>query len=188
MFHLTAGVDQWYEWTVRIRVKKFEYGESFSVLVFLGEVPHDPDQWMTAESFAGVHHVFAGMPGGDGDSDMINEGFIRVNRHLQHRVPGQKTYDPAVVKPFLKQNLNWRTTDVSIMHLLLLALTLTTSGVYRLLDTLLRLDLLRSRWSQCYTARIPVPTSQLQEKGFYTTILHTDALGVRPTALLIKPD
>jgi tyrosinase len=126
MSNLTAAIDQWYEWTVRIRAKKFELGESFSVLIFLGEVPHDPNQWMSSESFAGVHHVFAGMPDGGGDSDMINEGFIRVNRHLQRRMPDQKTYDPAVVKPFLKQNLNWRTTDVSMHLLLVLAWTMTT--------------------------------------------------------------
>lgn len=48
-----------YDWTARIRVKKYEVGGSFLVLLFLGSVPEDPKQWYTSPNFVGAHHVFA---------------------------------------------------------------------------------------------------------------------------------
>ncbi|KAJ7495027.1 tyrosinase [Mycena latifolia] len=50
--------DIW-EWTARIRIKKYEVGGSFLVLLFLGTVPEDPKQWRTSPNFVGAHHVFA---------------------------------------------------------------------------------------------------------------------------------
>ena len=47
IFKAPRGVQQWWNWTVRIRVKKFELGGSLSILVFLGDVPNDPNQWFT---------------------------------------------------------------------------------------------------------------------------------------------
>jgi tyrosinase len=34
-----------YEWTARIECNKFELGGSYSVLIFLGHVPDDPQEW-----------------------------------------------------------------------------------------------------------------------------------------------
>src|SRR6202042_2657493 len=42
------------EWSVSVKCKKFELGGSFSVFIFLGEVPADPKQWLTDPAFAGT--------------------------------------------------------------------------------------------------------------------------------------
>jgi tyrosinase len=53
-----AEKDSLWEWTARVRVKKYEVGGSFLVELFLGSVPTDPRQWRTSPNFVGAHYVF----------------------------------------------------------------------------------------------------------------------------------
>ena len=51
------STDIW-EWTARIRVKKYEVGTSFSIPIFLGSVPDNSGEWLMCEHFVGAHHAF----------------------------------------------------------------------------------------------------------------------------------
>ncbi|KAK2467605.1 hypothetical protein APHAL10511_000460 [Amanita phalloides] len=116
IFKVHPSLDQWWNWSVRLRVKKFELGRSFSVLVFLGDVPEDYNNWWTSENLAGVNQVFANSaPGSCGNcrqnSDMIHEGFVHLNRLLARVVPNAGAFDPQLIKPYLTKNLHWRVVD-----------------------------------------------------------------------------
>jgi len=100
------------EWSVSVKCKKFELGGSFSVFIFLGEVPADPKQWLTDPAFAGTFDVFANeTPEECGNcidrADQILHGFVYVNDAILKR-SGKDSLDPRVVLPYLKSNLNWR--------------------------------------------------------------------------------
>lgn len=49
---------QVWEWSARVHVKKYEIGGSFKVLFFLGSIPSDPGEWISAETFVGAFHGF----------------------------------------------------------------------------------------------------------------------------------
>lgn len=100
--------------------KKFELGRSFSVLIFLGEVPRNSDHWMSSKSFVGVHHVPANSAvercqNCRSNADSINEGFIHLNRHLVSNWPLWGDLDPADLSSFLVDKLRWRVTDVGCL-------------------------------------------------------------------------
>ncbi|KAF8500857.1 photo-regulated tyrosinase [Russula emetica] len=100
------------DWTVRIHFKKYELGGSFAVLIFLGQVPDDPSQWRTAPTFVGSHHAFVNSAASQCDNcreqaDLVVEGFVHLNSAIAER-SGLSSFDPSVVIPYLKANLQWR--------------------------------------------------------------------------------
>jgi len=133
-------VDQWYNWTARIRVKKFELGRSFSVLIFLGEVPKESKDWLGSNNLVGIHHVFANSASGECENcssniNLIHEGFIHLNRHILRVKPNQTAFDPETIKPYLKDNLHWRTIDtngqpvqVNSLEVIVLSVTLSKAS------------------------------------------------------------
>ncbi|KAJ7611568.1 tyrosinase, partial [Mycena polygramma] len=101
-----------WEWTARIRVKKYEVGGSFLVLLFLGSVPEDPRHWRTSRNFVGAHHVFANSvpercANCRTNRDAEVEGFVHLNDGIAEH-SGLDSFDPAVVEPYLHNNLHWR--------------------------------------------------------------------------------
>ena len=97
------------EWTARIRCNQNELAGSFSVLIFIGNVPDDPKQWATSSSCVGFNDVYAGSASHE---DAEVEGFVPLNDGLlNHFGPSQLT--PEVVAPFLKTELHWRVHNVS---------------------------------------------------------------------------
>lgn len=106
-----SNSDMW-EWTARIRFKKYELGSSFSVLLFLGTVPENPEEWHTAETFVGAHHAFVNKAAEHcancrNQAEVINEGFVHLNGAIaQHS--GLNSFNPNVVKPYLTRELHWR--------------------------------------------------------------------------------
>ncbi|TFY66267.1 hypothetical protein EVG20_g4820 [Dentipellis fragilis] len=52
-----AEITIW-DWTARVHVAQYAVGGSFSVLLFLGDVPSDPGEWHTSSNFVGAHHAF----------------------------------------------------------------------------------------------------------------------------------
>ncbi|KAM6499867.1 hypothetical protein JOM56_005375 [Amanita muscaria] len=105
-------IHQWHNWTARIRVKKFQFGSTFSVLIFLGDVPPQHTQWKSSDNLVGTHHVYAtSLPPG-GDSGIINEGFIHLNLAILRKREDEAKFDPGEIKPYLRENLNWRTADL----------------------------------------------------------------------------
>jgi len=128
------SVDQWYNWTARIRAKKFELGRSFSVLIFLGDVPKETKDWYKSENLVGTHNVFANTAAGECDNcnndlDLVHEGFVHLNRHLLRLKPNQTAFDPETIKPYLKDNLHWRTIDTNGQPIQINSLEVTVLSV-----------------------------------------------------------
>ena len=106
------------DWSTRIHVKKYELSGSFSVLIFLGKVPEDPEQWGTAPSFVGAHYAFVNSVAGQCDNcrsqaDLVVEGFVHLTVALAE-LSGLPSYEPSVVRPYLKDNLSWRIQSVRV--------------------------------------------------------------------------
>ena len=122
-----ADVDQWYNWTIRTRCKKFELGRSFTILILVGDVPKDQHTWAKSENLVGVQHVFANRAAEEcgncsSNPDLVHEGFVHLNRYLIARVPEYKTFDPEHVKPYLQKNLHWGTVDVSDIPIIIVGM------------------------------------------------------------------
>ena len=105
-----SGGNILHDWAVRVTCKKFELGGSFSVFIFLGEVPANPEAWFTDSGFVGTFDVFANST----PELCINcltqpddvFGFVPLNRAiLEHS--GQPSLEDSVVVPFLEKKLNW---------------------------------------------------------------------------------
>jgi tyrosinase len=107
-----------YDWTARIHFKKYELGESFAVLLFIGDVPEDPAQWRTCRALCGSHHAFVNSAASQCDNcrdqaDIVVEGFVHLNSCIAER-SGLSSYDPDVVSPYLKDKLHWRIQAVRV--------------------------------------------------------------------------
>ncbi|KAK0480189.1 tyrosinase [Armillaria novae-zelandiae] len=106
------ALNSFYDWTARIRVKKYALRGSFSVLIFLGEVPEDPRIWRSSPSFVGAHHAFVNSVAQQcencsNQTDLVIEGFVHVNTAIA-RQSRLGSFEPAVVEPYLKRELSWR--------------------------------------------------------------------------------
>ncbi|KAG7085489.1 hypothetical protein E1B28_003052 [Marasmius oreades] len=115
-FTATDAGDVW-EWTARIRVKKYEVGSSFSVPIFLGSVPEHSGEWLTCDHFVGAHHAFVN---GSAErcancrtqQNLTLEGFVHLNDAIiEHS--GLHSLEPSVVEPYLTRELHWRVVKVS---------------------------------------------------------------------------
>ncbi|KAG9009285.1 hypothetical protein FRB90_008450 [Tulasnella sp. 427] len=98
------------DWAVRIRVNKYQLKGSFSVLIFLGDIPEDSKAWMSSPSYVGAHRVFGSVLYGEAESDEPNaiaEGFVQLNQAIAER-SGLASFDAKEVVPYLKSNLGWR--------------------------------------------------------------------------------
>ncbi|KAF9005143.1 tyrosinase [Cyathus striatus] len=100
-----------WEWTARIEFKKYELGCSFGVLLFLGKVPENPDEWLTAPNYVGAHFSFVNSEAGQcanclDQIDVKNEGFVHLNSAIAEH-SGLGSFEPEVVEPYLKE-LKWR--------------------------------------------------------------------------------
>jgi tyrosinase len=108
------------DWSTRIHVKKYELSGSFSVLIFLGEVPEDPEQWSASPSFVGAHYAFVNSAAGQCDNcrsqaDLVVEGFVHLTLAIEEH-SDLTSYEPSVVRPYLKDNLSWRILTVRVFH------------------------------------------------------------------------
>ena len=105
-----------YDWTARVEFKKYELNSSFSVLIFIGQVPENPREWRSSPSYVGGHHAFVNSAASrcsncTNQQDLVTEGFVHLNRAItQHS--GLPSLDPEVVEPYLTHNLHWRVQKV----------------------------------------------------------------------------
>nr|QTF98733.1 tyrosinase [Armillaria ostoyae] len=112
----TPAPNSFYDWTARIQVKKYALGGSFSVLIFLGEVPENSRGWRSSPSFVGAHHAFVNSAADQcencrNQADLVIEGFVHLNTAIAQR-SGLGSFEPAVVEPYLKRELSWRVQKV----------------------------------------------------------------------------
>ncbi|VDC02339.1 unnamed protein product [Peniophora sp. CBMAI 1063] len=105
-----------YSWVARVRVKKYEVGASFSVLFFLGksaEIPEDPSAWRSSPIFVGGHHVFVNTVAGHcancrNQRELVVEGYVHLDRAIARDGSSLGSFEPRVIVPYLKDNLQWR--------------------------------------------------------------------------------
>jgi tyrosinase len=108
------------EWSARIRCKQFELGGSFSVFVFLGDVPANHRQWLTDPTFAGTFDAFVNDAPDECSNcrdhgDQVIRGFVHLDRTILKR-SGRSTLEPRVVVPYLTRSINWGIQKVGIYH------------------------------------------------------------------------
>jgi tyrosinase len=67
-------------------MEKFELGHSYRVLIFLGDVPDDPEHWRTSSSFVGTHAVFVNTkhPNYSTLKD-VTESFVYLNVEITEK-------------------------------------------------------------------------------------------------------
>ncbi|KAI0043594.1 tyrosinase [Auriscalpium vulgare] len=128
----------YYDWTARIRVKKYELGASFTVLLFLGAVPEDPAQWRSCAGFVGAHYAFVNSAADQCDNcrsqaDTYAEGFVHLNYGISKH-SGLNSYEPPVISPYLQRDLHWRVqrvdkTAVALTELPSLEVTVSATPV-----------------------------------------------------------
>ena len=105
-----------YDWAARIHSKKFELGQGYTILIFLGEVPSDDEHWRTCPSFVGAHCAFVNSATDQcancrEQEELIVEGFVHLNEAIAKH-SGLSSYEPSAVAPYLKDNLHWRVQSV----------------------------------------------------------------------------
>lgn len=98
------------DWTVRICLNAYELNGSYSVLIFLGDVPDDPDIWMLSPSYVGMHCAYVSST--VDQKPVITQGFVHLNHWIAEK-SRLGSFDPSVVEPYLKDKLSWRAQMVS---------------------------------------------------------------------------
>lgn len=96
-----------WDWTARIECEKYELGQSYTVIVFLGEVPKDPMDWLICPQFVGAHHAIVDSGSGGNRGPVLEEGFVHLSTAIAER-SHLGSLEPSAVEPYLKRNLNWR--------------------------------------------------------------------------------
>ncbi|KJA16020.1 hypothetical protein HYPSUDRAFT_148428 [Hypholoma sublateritium FD-334 SS-4] len=105
-----------WDWTARIRVKKFEVGCSFQIVLFLGTVPSDPKQWNLSPRVAGTYCILVNESVSNcancaSQSEFVEQGYIPLNRGIS-KLSGLSSLDPAGVVAYLTANLYWKAQKV----------------------------------------------------------------------------
>ena len=105
-----------FDWTARIQFKKYELDDSFAVLLFLGEVPNDPHDWLVSPNYVGSHYAFVNTSASQcancvSQADVVVEGFVHLNQAIVKH-SGFNSLDASIVEPYLKKNLHWKVFKV----------------------------------------------------------------------------
>ena len=105
-----------YDWSARIHAQKFELGHGYAILIFLGDVPDDEEQWRTCSSFVGAHCAFVNSHTDQcancrEQEELVVEGFVHLNEGIAKH-SSLSSYEPSVVTPYLTKNLHWRVQSV----------------------------------------------------------------------------
>lgn len=98
------------DWRLRVSVKKFEVGGSFSVFIFLGDVPADPAHWLFDPTFVGTFDVFSNenpetCSNCSKHLDLVVDDFVHLNSAVLQSA-GKIPLDEKHVLPYLEK-LSW---------------------------------------------------------------------------------
>ncbi|KAF9477261.1 hypothetical protein BDN70DRAFT_810991 [Pholiota conissans] len=107
-----------WEWTARIHSRKSECDSTYNVILFLGAVPKNPEEWLTSPNLVGKHSVLISSYRTGGRGLDVTEGFVHLdNGIVKHS--GLNSLEPNEVVPYLTRELDWRVQkiDGSIAHL-----------------------------------------------------------------------
>lgn len=105
------------DWIVNIRVEKHTLPSTFGIMVFLGDVPSDPESWSTSHELVGKMSVLAQGPDTSCDkckhdqaTGMLITGIVPLTEALVDKVHDGDvaSLGPNDVEPYLMKNLHWR--------------------------------------------------------------------------------
>lgn len=93
----------------------------YTVFYFLGDIPADPTQWLTAPTMAGIKNVFAAPVAAcdncgrhEAQAHLISDTDPITSYLFYHIYQNElASMEPEDVKPFLVKNLKWRVLKVS---------------------------------------------------------------------------
>ncbi|CAD6503403.1 BgTH12-03068 [Blumeria graminis f. sp. triticale] len=99
------------EWSLSVSVSKFDAGgANFRILVFLGQVPADPEEWELSEAFIGSISIFpppyVPITAFDPFPEVITHSEVDLDEGLERY--GMNVEDSSSVVEFLKEELQWR--------------------------------------------------------------------------------
>ncbi|KAF8514606.1 hypothetical protein JB92DRAFT_124714 [Gautieria morchelliformis] len=101
------------QWSARVRSKQFEVGGSFSVLIFLGNVPENSSEWHTSPTYVGSFHAFVNRTpeacaNCQTQEDVYISGVVHLNEAITNTNDNQASLHPDYVVPRLTKGLSWR--------------------------------------------------------------------------------
>lgn len=104
------------DWFIRIRVKKFQLGQSFTVLFFLGSVPDNVEQWRLSPHLIGSYSEFVNSDpehcaNCKNSASLITEGFIDLDDSLERLGFAHKSEQE--IDTHVQNHLHWRIQKVS---------------------------------------------------------------------------
>lgn len=107
------------DWLVRVRVKKFQFKQSFNVIIFLGEVPEHVEQYLSSPNYVGTHSEFVNTaPEHCGScsehADIITEGVVNLNYALERK--GYEHKSEEEIKQYIKETVRWRVQKVGFHY------------------------------------------------------------------------
>ncbi|KAJ7234350.1 hypothetical protein B0H12DRAFT_1028006 [Mycena haematopus] len=111
-----TAAEDFLDWRVHVQAETHALGGSYSIYIFLGEVPNEPEEWMASSSFVGVFDVFTltdpdNCPNCRANLTAMTEGVVYLGDALEKAsVNSQETQD---VVSYLKENLEWRLAQVT---------------------------------------------------------------------------
>jgi tyrosinase len=107
-------------WSARVRSKQFEVGGSFSVLIFLGNVPENSREWLTSSTYVGSFHALVNRTpemcaNCQTQADVGISGVVHLNEAIvkTHDSDNQASLHPDYVVPRLTKELSWRVLKAS---------------------------------------------------------------------------
>ena len=111
-----------FDWTVRVRVKKYELGGSFDVLIFL-TLDDVEDHERSSPAYVGSHSAFVNSATeacancqNQAEEGLVIQGFVPLNNKIDELLGSRAgTFDPEVVKPYLTDMLKWKVQKVSVL-------------------------------------------------------------------------
>jgi tyrosinase len=110
MSQAACGAQVVQDWRAEISCRIDQLGGSFSVFLFLGNVPTNPSDWLTDRAFVGTFDIYApdSSPyhSGPASSELVLDGFVLLNRAIW-RLTKRPSLDDSIVVPILTQSLNW---------------------------------------------------------------------------------
>ncbi len=111
------------DWRLLVSIKRFEVAGSFSVFVFLGDVPADPAQWLFDPTFVGTFDVFSNenpekCSNCTKHRDSVIDGYVHLNSSILKR---KIALDEKHVLPYLEK-LSWGVRKVRCISLFIAAL------------------------------------------------------------------
>lgn len=104
------------DWFIRVRSGRFALGQSYTILLFLGEPPAEESEWRTSPNLLGIHSIFASSRASmcancESQRDNVDEGIVHITARLEKL--GLLSKPEEEIEKYVRANLHWRIQKVS---------------------------------------------------------------------------